>query len=97
MRALHTSLAPNYGYAPKGERLIGFFGTAKPGQEHHAAALEHDHRRRDGAVAGRIEGVTTARVFKTYYVEKVLVPSLRVRDRDRGDGQPAGVHRERLR
>ncbi len=49
-------------------------GAAQPGQEHHSA-FEHDHRRY-GAIFGRGEGSSTARVFETY-IEKVLVPTLR--------------------
>jgi hypothetical protein len=51
----YTSLAPLYGYAPKGERLrLSVPAQASLGQKHHSA-FEHDGRR-DETFSGRGRG-----------------------------------------
>ena len=67
----HTSLAPIYGYAPRGERLH----LAVPrGRGKNTTVLSSMTIEGMGPSLA-VEGATTARVFETY-VEKVLVPSL---------------------
>ena len=70
----HTSLAPIYGYALRGERLYLSGGAARQRQEHDAA-FEHE-RGGDGAVAGRRRSEHRAGIGDLY-VEKVLLPRLR--------------------
>lgn len=68
----HTSLAPIYGYAPKGERLRL---SVPRGRGKNTTVLSSMSLEGMGPTLA-VEGATTARVFETY-VEKVLVPSLR--------------------
>lgn len=70
----HTSLAPLYGYAPKGKRLR-LRVPLKVGAYEHDAALEHESLEGMGPTLA-VEGATTARVFETY-AKEVLAPSLR--------------------
>lgn len=67
----HTSLAPIYGYAPKGERL--WFSVPR-GRGKNTTLLSSMTIEGMGPSLA-VEGATTAVVFETY-VEKVLVPSL---------------------
>ena len=67
----HTSLAPIYGYAPRGERLR-FSVPRKRGKN---TTLLSSMSLEGMGPSLAVEGATTARVFETY-VEKVLVPSL---------------------
>ena len=69
---LHTSLAPIYGYAPRGERLR----LPVPRSRGKNTTLLSSLTASGMGPSLAIEGATTARVFETY-VEKVLVPSLR--------------------
>jgi transposase len=69
---VHTSLAPIYGYAPKGERLH----LAVPRNRGKNTTLLSSMTTGGMGPSLAVEGATTARVFETY-VEKVLVPSLR--------------------
>ncbi len=69
---LHTSLAPIYGYAPKGEHLT----LSVPQSRGKNTTLLSSMTIEGMGPSLAVEGATTARVFKTY-VEKVLVPSLR--------------------
>jgi transposase len=69
---LHTSLAPIYGYAPKGERLT----LSVPRSRGKNTTLLSSMTIEGMGPSLAVEGATTARVFETY-VEKVLVPSLR--------------------
>ena len=68
----HTSLAPIYGYAPRGERLR-LWVPRKRGKN---TTLPSSMSLEGMGPSLAVEGTTTARVFETY-VEKVLVPSLR--------------------
>jgi len=68
----HTSLAPIYGYAPRGERL----DLPVPRTRGKNTTLLSSMTIRGMGPSLAVEGATTARVFETY-VEKVLVPSLR--------------------
>ncbi len=70
---VHTSLAPIYGYAPRGERLH----LPVPRNRGKNMTLLSSMTTTGGMGPSlAVEGATTARVFETY-VEKVLVPSLR--------------------
>ncbi len=69
----HTSLAPIYGYAPRGERL---HLPVPRGRGKNTTLLSSMSVEGMGPSL-TVEGPTTARVFETYDVEKVLVPSLR--------------------
>lgn len=69
---LHTSLAPIYGYAPRGERLRFPVPRNRGPNTTLLASMTIEGMGPSMAV----EGATTARVFETY-VEKVLVPNLR--------------------
>ena len=69
---LHTSLAPIYGYAPKGERLR----LSVPRSRGKNTTLLSSMTIEGMGPSLAVEGASTARVFETY-VEKVLVPSLR--------------------
>ena len=72
---LHTSLAPLYGYAPKGERLR--LSVPRNRGTEHDAALQHDDRGYMGP-SMVVEGATTTEeVFEAYDVEHFLSPSLR--------------------
>jgi transposase len=66
-----TSLAPIYGYAPRGERLRL---SVPRGRGKNTTLLSSISSEGMGPSLA-VEGATTARVFETY-VEKVLVPSL---------------------
>ena len=68
----HTSLAPIYGYAPRGERLY----LPVPRNRGKNTTLLSSMTTGGIGPSLTVEGATTARVFETY-VEKVLVPSLR--------------------
>lgn len=69
---VHTSLAPLYGYALKGERLrLSVPRTRGPN-----TTLFSSMSIEGIGPSLAVEGVTTARVFETY-LEKMLVPSLR--------------------
>jgi transposase len=67
----HTSLAPIYGYAPRGERL----SLSVPRGRGKNTTLLSSMTIEGMGPSLAVEGATTARVFETY-VEKVLVPSL---------------------
>ncbi len=69
---LHTSLAPIYGYAPKGERL----GLPVPRKRGKNTTLLASMTIKGMGPSLAVEGASTARVFETY-VEKMLVPNLR--------------------
>ena len=69
---VHTSLAPTYGYAPRGERLH----LLVPRNRGKNTTLLSSMTTGGMGPSLAVEGATTARVFETY-VEKVLVPSLR--------------------
>jgi len=68
----HTSLAPIYGYAARGERLR----LQVPRKRGKNTTLLSSMRVEGMGPSLAVEGATTARVFETY-VKKVLVPSLR--------------------
>jgi transposase len=68
----HTSLAPLYAYAPKGERA--FFEVPR-NRGKNTTLLTSLHSGGMGPSMA-VEGATTARVFETY-VERVLAPALR--------------------
>ena len=70
---VHTSLAPIYGYAPRGERL---YLSVPRNRGKNTTALLSSMTASGMGPSLAVEGATTARVFETY-VEKVLVPSLR--------------------
>jgi transposase len=71
---LRTSLvAPIYGYAPKGERLR--LSVPRNRGKKNTTLLSSMTIEGMGTSLA-VEGATTARVFETYDVEKVLVPSL---------------------
>jgi transposase len=67
----HTSLAPIYGYAPRGERLSLSVPRKRGKNTTPLSSISLEGMGPSLAV----EGSTTARVFETY-VEKVLAPSL---------------------
>ena len=68
----HTSLAPIYGYAPRGERLY----LSVPRNRGKNTTLLSSISLEGVGPSLAVEGSTTARVFETY-VEKVLAPSLK--------------------
>ena len=68
---VQTSLAPIYGYAPRGERLH----LEVPRNRGKNTNLLSSMTIGGMGPSMAVEGATTARVFETY-VEKVLVPSL---------------------
>ena len=68
----HTSLAPLYGYAPRGERLY----LSVPRSRGKNTTLLSSMTIEGMGPSLTVEGATTARVFETY-VEKVLLPSLK--------------------
>ena len=68
----HTSMAPIYGYAPRGERLR----LAVPRRRGKNTTLLSSMTLCGMGPSLAVEGATTARVFAAY-VEKVLAPSLR--------------------
>jgi DDE superfamily endonuclease len=67
----HTSLAPIYGYAPRGERLR----LSVPRKRGENTTLLSSMTLLGMGPSLTVEGATTSRVFETY-VEKVLAPSL---------------------
>jgi transposase len=67
----HTSLAPIYGYAPKGERLY----LPVPRTRGKNTTLLSSMSVEGMGPSLTVEGATTAQVFETY-LEKVLAPSL---------------------
>jgi transposase len=67
----HTSLAPIYGYAPRGERLR----LSVPRRRGKNTTLLSSMTLHGMGPSLAVEGATTARVFEAY-VEKVLAPSL---------------------
>lgn len=68
---VHTSLAPIYGYARRGERL----NLSVPRNRGKNTTLLSSMTLTGMGPSLAVEGATTARVFETY-VEKVLAPSL---------------------
>jgi transposase len=68
----HTSLAPIYGYAPRGERLH----LSVPRTRGENTTLLSSMTTEGMGPSLAIEGATTARIFETY-VERVLVPTLK--------------------
>ena len=68
----HTSMAPIYGYAPRGERLR----LAVPRKRGRNTTLLSSMTLSGMGPSLAVEGATTARVFETY-VKKVLAPSLK--------------------
>ncbi len=68
----HTSLAPIYGYAPRGERLR----LSVPRKRGKNTTLLSSMSLEGMGPSMAVEGATTARVFETY-VRKVLAPSLK--------------------
>jgi transposase len=70
----HTSLAPLYGYAPRGERLR----LSVPRKRGKNTTVLSSMTLLGMGPTLAVEGATTARVFETY-VKKVLVPSLGAR------------------
>ena len=70
----HTSLAPIYGYAPRGERLR----LSVPRKRGKNTTVLSSMTLSGMGPSLAVEGPTTARVFETY-VEEVLVPSLHTR------------------
>ena len=70
---VHTSLSPIYGYAPRGERLH----LSAPRTRGKNTTLLSSMTTGGMGPSLAVEGATTTRVFETYDVEKVLVPSLR--------------------
>jgi transposase len=67
----HTSLAPIYGYAPRGQRLR----LSVPRKRGKNTTVLSSMTLSGMGPSLAVEGATTARVFETY-VEEVLVPSL---------------------
>ena len=70
----HTSLAPLYGYAPRGQRLH----LTVPRKRGKNTTVLSSMSLEGMGPSMPVEGATTARVFETY-VKKVLVPSLEAR------------------
>ena len=68
----HTSLAPIYGYAPKGERLR----LSVPRRRGKNTTLLSSMTVGGMGPSLAVEGATTARVFETY-LKKVLAPKLK--------------------
>jgi transposase len=68
----HTSLAPLYGYAPRGQRLY----LSVPRNRGKNTTLLSSMTHEGIGPSLTVEGATTSRVFETY-VEKVLAPSLK--------------------
>ena len=68
----HTSLAPLYGYAPRGQRLY----LSVPRNRGKNTTLLSSMSLEGIGPSLTVEGATTSRVFETY-VEKVLAPSLK--------------------
>jgi transposase len=68
----HTSMAPIYGYAPKGERLR----LSVPRKRGKSTTVLSSMTLSGIGPTLAVEGATTARVFETY-VERVLAPGLR--------------------
>ena len=68
---VHTSLAPIYGYAPRGERLH----LSVPRNRGKNTTLLSSMTIEGMGPSLAVEGATTAQVFETY-VERVLAPSL---------------------
>jgi DDE superfamily endonuclease len=71
VRSRHTSLAPIYGYAPKGERLR----LSVPRRRGKNTTLLASMNLEGMGPSLAVEGATTAVIFEAY-VEKVLAPSL---------------------
>ena len=71
-RGLHTSLAPIYGYAPRGERLR----LSVPRNRGKNTTLLSSMTTGGMGPSLAVEGATTAQIFETY-VEKMLMPMLR--------------------
>ena len=69
---VHTSLAPIYGYAPRGERLR----LSVPRNRGKNTTLLSSMTTSGMGPSLAVEGATTAQVFETY-IEKMLVPMLR--------------------
>ncbi len=69
---VHTSLAPIYGYSPRGERVH----LSVPRNRGKNTTLLSSMTLSGMGPSLAVEGATTVRVFETY-VERVLAPSLR--------------------
>jgi DDE superfamily endonuclease len=69
----HTSLAPLYAYAPIGERA--FFEIPTNRGKNTTLLTSIDRGGMGPSLA--VEGATDARVFETYYVERLLAPALK--------------------
>jgi len=69
----HTSLAPLYGYAPRGQRL---YLSVPRNRGKNTTTLLSSMSLEGIGPSLTVEGATTSRVFETY-VEKVLAPSLK--------------------
>jgi hypothetical protein len=72
VRSRHTSLAPLYGYAPRGQRLY----LSVPTNRGKNITLLSSMSLEGMGPSLTVEGASTSRVFETY-VEKVLAPSLK--------------------
>jgi transposase len=68
----HTSLAPLYGYAPRGQRLY----LSVPRNRGKNTTLLSSMSLEGMGPSLTVDGATTSRVFETY-LEKVLAPSLK--------------------
>ena len=73
MRAAHLTFGPIYGYAPRGKRLH----LLVPRTRGKNTTLLSSMTASGMGPSLTVEGASTARVFEAYYVEKVLVPSLK--------------------
>ena len=71
---IHTSLAPIYGYAPRGERLC--LSVPRSRGENTTLLLSSMTASGMGPSLA-VEGATTARVFETYVGKALFLPSLR--------------------
>ncbi len=69
----HASMAPIYGYAPRGERLR----LSVPRRRGKNTTLLSSMSLEGMGPSLTVEGATTARVFEAYVEKVVLVPSLR--------------------
>jgi hypothetical protein len=81
----HTSLAPLYGYAPRGERLR----LSVPRKRGKNTTVLSSMTLSGKGPSLAVEGATTALVFEAY-VEQVLAPSLRKLGPEAA-GEPRGV------
>jgi hypothetical protein len=72
VRDAHLPLSDLYGYAPRGERL--YLSVPRTRAKNTTVLSSMTLSGMGPSLA--VEGATTTRVFETYVVEKVLVPSL---------------------